>query len=265
MAFQGFSECAVQRLPKILFVEDEASLLQSYSSVYNERYRMVAASSGLEALRQAKLQQDIDMAVVDFRLPDISGTEVLTAIKAMKPSIPVIMVTGYGNEDVAIKALRCGAKDYIKKPFSPEELAEKIDFFLSLKGSDPIRRKAALFRETKWTDTAGDPSGNLCRIRKVIQYLDGNYMEKASVRKAAGLACLSKRHFQRTFKKVTGASYRDYVNRLRVENAGEMLRTTAHTITMIAYTVGYCDLTCFERIFKKITGATPSHYRTSKD
>jgi YesN/AraC family two-component response regulator len=252
-------------LPKILFVDDEASLLNCYSYVFNERYRVVAASSGREALRQAKLQQDIDLAVVDFRLPDISGVEVLTEIKGLRPSVPVLMVTAYGNEDLAVKALRCGAKDYIKKPFSPEELAEKIDFFLSLTGMDGICRKAATYRETKWTDAPGDPSGNLWRIRKVIQFLDGNYMAKTSLRNAADQACLSGRHFSRTFKKATGTSYRDYVNRLRVEKAGEMLRMTAHTITMITQAVGYCDLTDFERIFKKITGKTPSQYRTSKD
>ncbi len=249
-------------LPKILFVEDEASLLNCYSYVFSERYKVVAASSGREALRQARLQQDIDLVVVDFRLPDMSGAEVLTEIKGLRPSIPMIMVTAYGNEDVAVKALRCGAKDYIKKPFSPAELAEKIDFFLSLPGIDRICRKAASFRETKWTDPPGDPSGNLWRIRKVIQYLDGNYMAKTSLRNAADLACLSVRHFSRTFKKATGASYRDYVNRLRVEKAGEMLRTTAYTITMITQAVGFGDLTDFERIFKKITGKTPSHYRT---
>ncbi len=252
-------------LPKILFVEDEASLLNCYSHVFNERYRVVVASSGREALKQAKLHHDIALAVVDFRLPDISGAEVLTEMKGMRPSIPVIMVTAYGNEDVAVKALRRGAKDYIKKPFSPKELAEKIDFFLSLAGIDGKCRKAATFRETKWPDPLGDPSGNLWRIRKVVDYLDGNYMLKNSLRNAADLACMSVRHFSRTFKQATGVSYRDYVNRLRVQKAGEMLRTTAYTITMITQAVGFGDLTNFERIFKKITGKTPLHYRTSKD
>jgi YesN/AraC family two-component response regulator len=252
-------------LPKILFVEDETSLLNCYSHVFNEQYRVVVASSGREALKQATLHHDIALAVVDFRLPDISGVEVLIEMKGMRPSIPVIMVTAYGNEDIVIKALRCGAKDYIKKPFSPTELAEKIDFFLSLTRINGICRKATTFRETKWTNPLGDPSGNLWRIRKVLDYLDGNYMSKTSLRNAAELACLSVRHFSRTFKKATGASYRDYVNRLRVQKAGEMLRTTSHSITMITHAVGFGNMTNFERIFKKITGKTPLHYRTSKD
>lgn len=252
-------------LPKLLIVEEEVSLLECYSEVLGGRYIILATSSGREALRRIQHHQDIDLAIVDFRLHDMPGTEVLEEIKSIKPSIPVILTVANGNEDTAVKAFRCGARDYIKKPFNLSELANKLDFFLSLRQKGETNRKVEVLKEEKVPCPAGHAADNFYRIHRVIQYLNENYMLDCALRKAANLACMSRRHFSRTFKNITGVSYQDYVNDLRIKKAGEMLNNTLDTVTTISYAVGYNDLTCFGRMFKKITGKTPSDYRISID
>ncbi|MGZ5566768.1 MAG: helix-turn-helix domain-containing protein [Limisphaerales bacterium] len=69
-------------------------------------------------------------------------------------------------------------------------------------------------------------------------------------------------HFCKMFKKATGLNFTDYVSRVRVEKAKNLLLNPNLRISEIAYEVGFQSLTHFNRVFKKITGQSPSHYRT---
>jgi DNA-binding NtrC family response regulator len=66
------------------------------------------------------------MVITDLKMPGMSGLDVLKAIKTLQPDIPVIMITGYSTVDNAVEAMKNGAVDYIAKPFSPEQLREKV-------------------------------------------------------------------------------------------------------------------------------------------
>jgi AraC-like DNA-binding protein len=99
------------------------------------------------------------------------------------------------------------------------------------------------------------------QIRRAVGFVDDNYRTDISRDAACGLACMSPSHFSRTFRKVVGMSYQEYVNRKRIAKAKELLRTSPQSIAEIAAYVGFADNTGFGRIFKKVTGHTPSAYR----
>lgn len=199
-------------------------------------------------------------------MPDVTGLEVLREIKKYHPSVPVILVTAHGDEDVAVKAFRSGAKDYIKKPFSLKELLGRIEFCLSLKHADTNSRKAVCPEVRHYPakmplkDVA---SGQHLNIHKAIQFVDDNFMTKISLASTADKACLSRHHFSRVFKKATGVTYQEFVTGRRVEKAKSLLRDPRRTITDIAYSVGYSDINNLVRNFKKLTGLTPTEFRNS--
>src|SRR5512135_1818855 len=129
---------------QILIVDDDNVLLDMYVENLSDSYRIATAQTGRVAVERVQRKSDIELAVIDYQLPDMSGIDVMKEIKDIAPSVLVIIATAYGDEDVAVEAFRGGARDYLKKPFSISELSTKIDFYLALRHADKQRRKNIL-------------------------------------------------------------------------------------------------------------------------
>ena len=107
----------------VLVIDDELVVRDSCREVLGEEgYKVILAENGREGLE--KVQMGIgDVVIVDLKMPEISGMEVLKAIKIKFPHKPVIMITGYSTVDSAVEAMKLGAFDYVPKPFTPDELS----------------------------------------------------------------------------------------------------------------------------------------------
>ncbi len=115
-----------QSAERILLIDDDPVLLRVCAEVlHRQGYEIVTASTGQEGL-QLLSHQPVAAAVVDIILPDINGLDVLKRIKETDPDVVVLLVTGYASLDTAIEALRCGAYDYVRKPFSNEDLVRIV-------------------------------------------------------------------------------------------------------------------------------------------
>ena len=247
---------------QILIVDDDPGYVESLS----DAYRIVAAQSGRIAVERVQRRSDIDLAVIEYRLPDMSGIDVMKEIKDAAPSILVIIVTAYGDEDVAVEAFRSGARDYLKKPFSISELSTKIDFYLALRQADQRRRKNILpgpdTPARPGTPSAAVTPGQYHKIQQAVRFINDNYRTDICLDNVAGVAGMSPAHFSRIFKKVMGLPYQDYLNGRRITKAKYLLRTSPQSVTEIGFSLGFADPTGFGRIFKKLTGHTPSAYRS---
>jgi UDP-3-O-acyl N-acetylglucosamine deacetylase len=105
---------------RIMVVDDEASIRRSLSDILiDEGFDVILASDGHEALR--RLDTAIpDLILLDIWMPGMDGTEVLKEIKTRQPDIKVIVISGHGTIETAVKATKLGASDYIEKPLSLE-------------------------------------------------------------------------------------------------------------------------------------------------
>ncbi len=247
---------------QILIVDDDAGYAESLS----DAYRIVSVQTGRVAIELVKRRRDIDLAVIEYRLSDMSGIHVMKEIKDVEPSVLVIIATAYGDEEVAVEAFRGGARDYLKKPFSISELSTKIDFYLALRHADKQRRKNIL----PATETPAKPGSQPCtvtlsqyhKIQQAVRFINDNYRTDIRLESVAAQACMSPAHFSRIFKKVMGLSYQEYLNSRRITKAKNLLRTSPQSITEIAVSLGFADPTGFGRIFKKLTDQTPSAFRS---
>ena len=253
------------RKKRILIVEDDADLVRMHRELLADRYSVIVRSSGEQAVRYLKNAPEIDLALVDVRLPDVSGLEVLKELKRIKPCVPAIIMTAFGNERVAVKAFRCGAREYIKKPFSTDELLKRIEFCLSLSIIEQAKNRKVLTNETDEISvdllSRTRESRQVHTLQQALLYIHNNFSMDISLDRVAGAAGISKYHFSRLFKEMTGLTYQSYLNRVRIEQAKKLLNDDALSITDTGCAVGYADLTHFERIFKKLTGVTPSTFR----
>ncbi len=250
---------------QILIVDDDTALLQRYVESLSDAYRVVTARTGRLAIERVKRRSDIDLAVIEYRLPDMSGIDVMKEIKDVEPSVLVLIATAYGDEEVAVEAFRSGARDYLKKPFSISELSTKIDFYLALRHADKQRRKNILpGSETPARPEMPNSTVTLSQYHKIqqaVRFINDNYRTDICHDAVAWEARMSPAHFSRIFKKVMGLSYQDYFNGRRITKAKNLLRTSAKSVTEIAAYLGFADPTGFGRIFKKLTGHTPSAFR----
>jgi DNA-binding NtrC family response regulator len=119
---------------KLLFVDDEKGFVHVLSNRLSKRgidvFKTYSGSEGIRALRE----QDFDVALLDLKMEDMDGIEVLKVFKKMYPEMAVIMLTGHGSEMAAREGIQCGAFDYLTKPCELEELLEKIYGAMESKG-----------------------------------------------------------------------------------------------------------------------------------
>jgi two-component system, response regulator YesN len=250
---------------QILIVDDDTAFLDRYVESLSDAYRLVSAQTGRTAIERVKRRSDIDLVVIEYRLSDMSGIDVMREIKDIEPSVLVLIATAYGDEEVAVEAFRSGARDYLKKPFSMSELSTKIDFYLALRHADKQRRKNIL----PGSETPAQPGGSSTvtpsqyhKIQKAVRFINDNYRTDICLDAVAREACMCPSHFSRIFRKVMGLSYQEYLNSRRITKAKNLLRTSPRNVTEIAVSLGFADPTGFGRIFKKLTSQTPSAYRS---
>jgi len=111
---------------KIVLVDDEVSILNSLGgALRDEGYRVSCARSGEEALEE--LQQDLpDALLLDIWMSGIDGLAVLERVKQFAPQLPVIIISGHGNVETAVRATKLGAFDFVEKPLSLERILVSI-------------------------------------------------------------------------------------------------------------------------------------------
>ncbi len=137
--------------PTILAVDDEATILQSLSGILSdEGFEVLTASNGYEALKIIE-QESPDLVLLDIWMPGIDGIETLQEIKRTNPFLQVIIISGHGTIETAVKATKLGAYDFIEKPLSIEKVIVTINnalHFRQLEEENRFLRKKTLERHS---------------------------------------------------------------------------------------------------------------------
>ena len=112
---------------KLLMIDDEASFLATLEKRLSVRdMTVLCAGGGPEGLALLDANPDTDVVLLDVKMPDMGGIEVLRRIKAAHPLVEVIMLTGHGTVEDAIEGMRLGAFDFLMKPCPIDELVAKV-------------------------------------------------------------------------------------------------------------------------------------------
>ena len=109
-----------------MIVDDEEGVRESLKLILSDFYELIVVSDGTKTVETLKGAPDVELVLLDIKMPKASGIEVLKEIRESFPKLNVIIVTGYRSVDAATEAVRLGASGYITKPFRSDELLATV-------------------------------------------------------------------------------------------------------------------------------------------
>ncbi|MDD2772418.1 MAG: response regulator [Elusimicrobiales bacterium] len=234
---------------QILLVDDDGVLRSEFRDFFHE-YDILEAASGPEALAIIKKPNEVDLVLLDCRMPGMDGLTVLARIKEMAPDKRVIMITGFGSKETVIAALRAKADNFIEKPFDIEKTRFAIE-----KELEYIRKKNGAGKAKP------DSSDDEDKIARVKRFLERNVLKKTTLSDAAAAVHLSPKYLSRIFRERAKTGFNDYKLGLKIKEARRILVSTSCSVKQAAAKLGYESSESFIRQFKKLAGVSPLAYR----
>jgi len=163
-------------MAKILIIDDEINIVKTLSSILQDEGHIVfsgqCAAEGLDFLRK----HEVDLVLLDVWLPDTDGIELLEQIKKIYADLAVIMISGHGSIDIAVKSTRLGAFDFIQKPPSMERVITSVANAL-----EQVRLRRENIKLRKVTHSDDDMIGNAQGIHEIRQIIETSASTNARV------------------------------------------------------------------------------------
>lgn len=194
------------RRKRVLVVEDDRAVREVVTLCLADHYAVSVAGTGVEALRILR-REPVAAMVLDYRLPDRNGLDVLAEIRSDQPALPIIMMTGYGSEGLCAAALRLGIHDYFAKPLNVFDLRQSLRRILSGDGKAGDGKSGAQARELREPREAARPQPDLA-IQKAALLIQQRYWDRLTLSGLAGQVGMSKYRLSRRFKEVMGITLR---------------------------------------------------------
>jgi two-component system, response regulator YesN len=253
----GHSAGEASRRERVLLIEDDRAIREVIRQFLSDACEVRQAATGAEALAILR-GEPVAAVVLDYRLPDRTGLELLSDIKSQWPALPVAMMTGYGSEWICAWAFKLGVRDYFPKPVRLEDLRHWVCATLFLDAIDGEETGAA---SQSPPGSEPPPAAPDLPIQRAIALIQQRYWDHLSLGRLAHEVGMSKYHLSRRFKAVMGVTFRQHLLRVRLERAKTLLSTTLISITEVAQAVGFSDLPRFDKLFRRYAGVAPSVYR----
>ena len=111
-------------IPRVLLVDDDRAFRRSTSALLEPEFEVVGAEDGAAAVRALE-GGDFDLVMMDVRMPGIQGVDLVEVLRSRGEGVPILMISGFGSVDTAVRALHVGADDFLTKPVEPEELISR--------------------------------------------------------------------------------------------------------------------------------------------
>lgn len=243
----------------LLIVEDNYEIKKLIAEIFAKEYKIIHAENGQEGLVKAK-EQLPDLIISDIMMPVKDGNEMCEELKQdnLTNHIPIVMLTAKEGLKNKLIGLQKGADSYISKPFSVEELKTTVTSLITQRHK--LREhysKNPLFSANQEDMVSADEVFIKINTENVIKNLSN---EKFSVEDLADLVMMSRFTLIRKFKSVLNTTPNEFIQRIRLETAKNMLVNRVASISEIAYRVGFASVTYFSSSFKKHYGVSPRDF-----
>lgn len=252
----------------VLIIDDNPDILKYLDGLLEGTYDLIYANNGEEGIEKA-LRYIPDLIISDVMMPKMSGIELCNVLKETTATthIPIILLTAKDNLESIQEGYVFGADDYIIKPFSSKILQTRIHNLLD--GRKQLRRYF-LNNETiktnnfnKETNTLLDQEKEfLIKLDKIIlEHLSEENLDVWIVAKNIGM---SRTSLYRKIKAITGLNINQYIRRIKINKASELLKSGNYTVAQASYEVGFNNVKYFRKLFKEQHDYLPSEFTKNK-
>ncbi len=242
---------------RTVLVEDEPSTGARYAQAvrdYGDPFNVVAVYETPNRLLQEWKRSPVDLVITDVRMPRMSGITLIGKLREDGWDGMAVIISGYGEFSLAQEALRAGVFDYLLKPVFPVDMKRLLD-----------RIKISILGTQGYLASQELPSiefDSLPRfVQRAIIHVESHLSEHISLTAVAEVACVSPAYLSSAFTRECGISFIDFVHRLRVSRAKELLKRPELSLVDIAEQSGLTDKSYLSRVFKRVTGQTPGDFR----
>lgn len=246
--------------PKILFVEDSQEVRQYVYDLLKPDYKLHLAENAEVGIELA-LKNMPDMIISDVMMPGIDGVEFCRRIKTdwQTSHIPVILLTAKATMASKVAGLETGADDYVTKPFNFDELSARIKNLIEQR-----KRLREKFSKTINVQSASLAANTVDKefLDRVLKSAEKNLGKSDyDIEHLAAELFVSRRQLHRKLQAITGQTPGEFMRVFRLKKAAQMLIENKHSVTQIAYEVGFESPSQFTRAFKKQFDCLPSEFR----
>ncbi len=248
---------------KVLIADNEKNerialekLLKKYLGGSCEFYQ---AKTGKEAIDIFEHEQ-IQIVISDVALPVMSGMEAARLMRQMNEYCVIIFLTAYCEFSFAKEAIYVKALDYLLKPYQERELVCMVEEAIRLVERNKKVEFLLSSLETEQEEEPGDVRLSFLR-QSVEEYIKEHYTRDISVHDLAMEMNYSETYFCKLFKQCFKVNFTAYLAEYRMNEAKKVLANPRINIKDVGRSCGYADSNYFTRVFKRITGYTPTEYR----
>lgn len=248
---------------RVLLVEDDAALRFIYSKMKTWSdcgFAIAAEASNGKAALDILEKETFDMIFTDIRMPFIDGIEMLRKLNESGNTLPVIFASSYDEFEYARQGLILGAFDYLLKPVDKKKLEEVLLRVKKHIDEQESSDKIATVVKEVFDELKISPDENKF-VNQIAVYFSQHYSEMIAVEDAAEAYGYSKDYFSKLFKQHFGITFHEFYSHLRIAYAKELIRTGNYKAYEISDILGYSSVDYFTKVFKEITGTTPSKYK----
>jgi len=245
---------------KILIVDDSAFEQRMLVDLLSEMpYKVSVAFNGLQGYQLA-LANRPDLILLDVRMPNMDGYTACRLLKANPATqdIPVIFLSGADADDDRILGLSIGGVDYVSKPFSPGELAARIQVHLNLAKRQhhgpPVNAE-----EEEQLEAESDPDAVL--VNAVKRLISDNLAALPGLAEIARSVGTYREKLSQVFREQTGMTVFGFIREERIRRGEELLKDTDIDVQDIALLIGFNNAGNFATAFRERMGVTPTAYR----
>ncbi len=250
--------------PTVLLVEDNKDVGLVVKLLMEDKYNVVLAANGREGLEKAR-ELIPDLIITDVMMPVMNGMEMCKAIKfdELLNHIPVVVLSALTSEEERIEGLRCGASDYLSKPFSADELKLRVDNIIAgrkkLKDQYAQKLRQGTVEELEKMTREAEQQRFLDKVNDFISQEMGNPSYSSATLSKQMHVSISQ--LNRKLSAVCGMTSAVYILHRKISHACDLLRETDKSIYEVGDLSGFSDPSYFSRMFKRHMDCTPSQYR----